>query len=553
LHERAAPWKNLIIEGDNFDALRWLRMTWAGRIKCIYVDPPYNTGNKDWVYNDRFFSADDRWRHSTWLEFLYRRFTLARDLLTEDGALLVSINDENRAKLELMLDEIMPGKRLGSFVWRTRVGGNEGGESFLSDNHEHVLAYGNKGFRFGGTEKSFEKYSNADCDPRGDWRPDNLTVSVAYTDKRAGQAFYPLHDESRDVWYPCNPDAVWRFGSKAKSKPGTRVKTKWMEQWIATGQILFPTEDKTIRWESFDELITAIRSGNVPTSGPSLLLREGLPDLEFWVGKTVGFGTPAFKRFKKDLRRATQPLSSWVTPQSEKATVPKDENAIISGTNDQGAKEIKDIFGEKAFNYAKPSSLLRGLVDQATSPGDTVLDFFAGSGTTAQAVMSLNAEDHGDRRFILVSSTEATAEEPDKNLCRDVAATRIRKLNASDEAAYADLNAEFAYLRCRTLPFEDIDYDLQPPETWAALEALHQLPLTKYAPAPWTAHKGKEQVLVYVDNFTPDLVPFLLELSDSRTPTFVYAWAPGQIREAVGDAEVEIRSVRDTLVARFRQ
>lgn len=126
LSDKPAPWKNLVIEGDNYDALRWLRMTHAGKVKCIYIDPPYNTGNKDWVYNDRYMDADNRFRQSTWLEFLYRRLTLARDLLTEDGVILVSINDEQRALLELLMDEALPGMRVGSLVWRTRVGGNEG-------------------------------------------------------------------------------------------------------------------------------------------------------------------------------------------------------------------------------------------------------------------------------------------------------------------------------------------------------------------------------------------------------------------------------------------
>ncbi|WP_214647500.1 DNA methyltransferase [Alterinioella nitratireducens] len=97
LSDKPAPWDNLVIEGDNFDALRWLRMTHAGRVKCIYIDPPYNTGNKDWVYNDSYMDKEDRFRQSTWLEFLYRRLTLARDLLAEDGVLLVSINDDQRA------------------------------------------------------------------------------------------------------------------------------------------------------------------------------------------------------------------------------------------------------------------------------------------------------------------------------------------------------------------------------------------------------------------------------------------------------------------------
>ena len=162
LSDKPAPWDNLVIEGDNYDALRWLRMTHRGRVKCIYIDPPYNTGNKDWVYNDRYMSADDRFRQSTWLEFLYRRLTLARDLLAEDGVILISINDDQRALLELMADDALPGMRVGSLTWRTRTGGNDTKGAFLSDNHEHVLVFGKSDFRFSGTEKTFELYRHWD-------------------------------------------------------------------------------------------------------------------------------------------------------------------------------------------------------------------------------------------------------------------------------------------------------------------------------------------------------------------------------------------------------
>lgn len=554
LHEHAAPWRNLVIEGDNWDALRWLRMTLPGRVKCILVDPPYNTGNKDWVYNDHYMSTDDRWRHSTWLEFLHRRFTLARDLLTDDGVMLICINDENRARLELLLDEVMPGMRIGSLAWRTRVGGNEGGDAFLSDNHEHILVYGKGGFRFGGTEKSFELYSNPNDDPRGDWKSGgDLTVSVAYHDKRAGQAYYPLFDPARKVWYPCNPDRVWAYASREKSGASTRIKTRFMEDWIAADQVVFPENPRVVQHNTIEALLEAIRTGDIPSSGRAPMLREGLPDLTFWVGKPIAFGTPSFKRFKKDLKSTSQPLSSWIVTRNEKSKKDAESNALVSGTNDEGTKEVKSVFNEKAFNYAKPLSLFRGLLEQATSPGDTILDFFAGSATTAQAVMALNAGDGGARRFIMVSSTEATADAPDRNLCRDVTAGRIRRLNTSDNPAYAKLSAGFAYLRCRTLAFEDLDYDLQPAETWAALETMHGLPLTPYDPAPWTLHEGDAIALVYVDTLEADLLPVLQRLSAALTPTFVYAWAAGQVREAASSLNVEVHGVRETLLARFRQ
>lgn len=229
-----------------------------------------------------------------------------------------------------------------------------------------------------------------------------------------------------------------------------------------------------------------------------------------------------------------------------------DENRIVSGTNDEGAKAIKAIFGSKAFNYAKPVSLIRELIRQSTGPGDIVLDFFAGSATTAQAVMELNAEDGGDRRFIMVSSSEATEEEPDKNLCRDVTAERVRRLNASDDIKYAELAAPFAYLRTREIAFEDLDYDLAPKDAWAALETLHGLPLTVYDTAtPWNAHEGDGVTLVMVDRYDAALLDWLRDRS--RQNVFVYAWAPGQLARELSGVEVEIRSVRDTLVRSFQQ
>lgn len=152
--------RNLVIEGDNFDSLRLLKATHAGRIRVIYIDPPYNTGNKDWVYNDRYVGKADRWRHSQWLEFLYRRLLLARELLAPDGVILVSINDENRSRLELLMDEVFPGRRLGSLVWRTKDTGNDLSQRF-SHVHEHVLVYANPGFTFNGRATDRKKFRNS--------------------------------------------------------------------------------------------------------------------------------------------------------------------------------------------------------------------------------------------------------------------------------------------------------------------------------------------------------------------------------------------------------
>jgi adenine-specific DNA-methyltransferase len=551
LSDGTAPWRNLIIEGDNYDALRWLRMTYANRIKCIYIDPPYNTGNRDWVFNDHYVDANDRYRHSTWLEFLFRRLTLARDLLSSDGVILVSINDENRAKLELMMDEALPGMRLGTFAWRTRQGSNADQGSFLSLDHEHIIAYGKCDFKFSGHAKSYNMYSNPDDDPRGDWQKDNLTLGFDHTERP--NLYYALRDPKTDIWYPANPDRVWVYASRDRLKPGQRVQARPMEEFVERNQIWFPEDQRVELWPTMDALLGAIRSGDVPTAGRTPILRQGLPNLEHWVGRKVGFGTPRFKRYKVDLRNPTQPLSSWITPRAEESTVDDGANAIVSGTNDEGAKVIKDVFGSKAFNYAKPVSLIRELIRQSTSLGDIVLDFFAGSATTAQAVMEVNADDNGSRRFVMASSTELTADEPDKNVCRDITAERVRRLNAATTGVYANLSAEFAYLRTREIDFDALNSELKPDEAWAALEALHGLPLTPYDDAPgWNEHCTDTLVLIFADRTDDALIARLRELSTARANAFVYSWSPGQLT-ALGPLGFEIRQVRETLVKRFQQ
>ena len=447
---------NLIIEGDNFDALRLLRATHRGRIRVIYIDPPYNTGNKDWVYNDHYVGANDRYRHSQWLEFLYQRLTLARDLLTPDGVLLVSINDENRSRLELLLEEVMPGRRLGSLTWRTRQGSNDTKQGFLSVDHEHILVFGNEGFAFKGFEKSYEMYSNTDNDPRGDWRISDLTCPKDF--KERPNLYYPITDPKTDIAYPANPDRVWVYASKYRLGEAQQVEAKTMEEFIELRQILFPKADQRVEtWHSMDALLDAIDRGDVPKSGKTPLLRRDLPDLDFWVGRKVGFGRPQFKRYKADLRNQNQPLSSWIVPSFEEDEYEAD-NSFVSATNQEGARVVAEIFGDRAFNYAKPFSLLKNLLQQATRPGDIVLDFFAGSGTTGHAVLALNAEDGGNRRFILCSSTEATAKEADKNLCRDVCAERIRRVQAG-YGKVAGLGGGFAYLTLDKFAAADADFE----------------------------------------------------------------------------------------------
>ncbi|MBI5917844.1 MAG: site-specific DNA-methyltransferase [Nitrosomonadales bacterium] len=490
-------YRNLIIEGDNYDSLRLLRATHAGKIRVIYIDPPYNTGNKDWVYNDHYVNASDRWRHSQWLEFLYRRLTLARDLLTPDGVILVSINDENRARLEMLMDEVFPGMRLGTITWRTRQGSNADQQCFLSVDHEHVLVYGNEGFSFNGFEKSYEMYGNADSDPRGDWRTSNLTLGFSY--KERPNLYYPLQDPATGVVYPPNPDRIWVYASRDRLKEGQTVQTKTMEEFIDPGQIIFPKDQRVETWNTMDELLAAIDRGDVPKSGKSPTLRRELPNLEFWLGRPVGFGRPQFKRYKADLRNQTQPLSSWIVPTFEDGNY-EAENSFVSSTNQEGARVVAEIFGDRAFNYAKPLSLIKNLLSQATQPNDIVLDFFAGFGTTGQAVLELNAEDAstgsaqvGQRRFILCSSTEANSKEPDKNLCRDVCAERMRRVISGygGKPGYTpEQGGEFAYLQLDKVDAADAHFEIDAAHAFQLL-ALKRLSVVRAATAGAVQRLGR--------------------------------------------------------------
>lgn len=135
-----ATHQNLIIEGDNFDALRYLRMTHNGQVKCIYIDPPYNTGNKDFIYNDHFIEKDDSYRHSKWLEFMYRRFVLAKELLADDGVIFVSIDDNEAARLRVLMDQVFGENNfITQFIWNTE--GHTDNQFHIKVNHEYILMY----------------------------------------------------------------------------------------------------------------------------------------------------------------------------------------------------------------------------------------------------------------------------------------------------------------------------------------------------------------------------------------------------------------------------
>jgi adenine-specific DNA-methyltransferase len=508
-----APYRNLIIEGDNFDALRCLRATHTNKIGVIYIDPPYNTGNKDWVYNDRYVNKDDRYKASMWLEFLYRRLMLARDLLAPDGCVLVSINDENRAKLELLMDKVFQGMRIGSFVWRSRTGGNDTKGAFLSTNHEHVLVYGREKFRFSGDEKSYSIYKHEEAG-RLFYLSD---LTKAHDFKERPNTYYPIYDPVNDVWYPCNPNRVWAYASKHKVKQEQKLRGNTIEDLIEQEQVWFPPDQRIACFASESELLSAIDAQDIPFSGSTPLLTRNTPNLHEWVGRKIGYGRPRLKKFKDGLKNENQPISSWLTPRQEEDTADEALNMPIVGTTEEGSRVLKEIMGNKAFPYPKPLSLINVLLAQASKPDDIILDFFAGSGTTAQAVLQLNQEDQGNRRFILVSNSEAPPNDTEnKNLCRDICAVRVKRVIDGYNNRQAT-GGNFAYCRMEKISPADVIHDLNESLIWNSLCLKYRGELLDYLDNKLnTIYQDEETAIIFCPHLDDEAVANLLALAVDR-------------------------------------
>lgn len=226
----------------------------------------------------------------------------------------------------------------------------------------------------------------------------------------------------------------------------------------------------------------------------------------------------------------------------------------IPGRN--GSEEIKAIFSEKAFNNPKPSSLIEWLIASPVGKNGLVLDFFAGSGTTAHAVMKLNAEDGGKRRFVLISSTEATSEEPGKNLCRDVCAERVRRVsqgytNKKGEAVEG-LGGSFAYLRTKRIPISRVFNDIQHEQVWRALQLIHGVPLSDYENGALVQLAGNaDDRLVYVPKLSEAVLKEVAQVAGLGGRLVVYSWQPGQIRQRVEAPNVAFEKIPEFLVSRF--
>lgn len=549
--------KNLLIEGDNFDALRYLHMAYKGRIQCIYIDPPYNTGNKDFIYNDCFVDKDHSYKYSLWLEHLYQRLIIAKDLLTDDGVILVSINDENRSKLDLLLEKIMPGCRRGSLTWRTKDTGNDAGGN-LSQVHEHVLVYANSKFEFKGNPIDVSKYRNPDDDFRGKWRPQPITCNKSLLERE--NLYYPIQNPKTGYWYPCDPDTVWRYSTESKVKDVQKLRSEPIEVLIEKEEIFFPecNPEEIMRWDTREELIAAIQAGEGPIlpKKKTPLLREDLPDLDFWVGKEIAPGRPSRKHFLDEKEKLTAPLSSWIAGINEDVEFDidfDDEIATIrSPRGREGSDQIKGILGNKAFDFPKPPTLIKNLVDQAAKPDSIVLDFYAGSGTTAQSVLALNNSENVNRRFIMVSATEATEKEPEKNVCRDVCSVRIKRVIEGYDKQ-GPLGGDFAYMKAVRTPMEYLHDDIQHDQIWYVLQQIHFDQLVAYDEAEVCQRATTQNTdVIYVPETNKPSMDYLAKvLSTTTGQVKLYTWRPAILRQEFNEANIDVERIPEFIVDRF--
>lgn len=361
---------NFLLEGDNLAALKLLEKTHRGNIDLIFIDPPYNTRNGDFGYDDSRVDLTDTFRHSKWVSFMSERLLVARRLLKNDGVIFIAIDDNEQAALKLLCDQLFGEENfLASIIWQHSIQ-PKGYSGTFSVHHNYILCY-QKTAQFvlnslPRTDEDNKAYANPDNDPRGKWRSGDVRNALYRPN-----LIYDIISPSGNVIKPCANG--WRWSKET------------VEEKIKSGEIIFSKDEtRIIRKIYLDTL-------------------EGRTPETIWFGKDVG-------------------------------------------TTRSAMSEIKEIFGSSAFGTPKPTSLIERTLRLISRTDATVLDFFAGSGTTGHAVMKLNAEDGGSRRFILCTNNE-------NGICRDVTYERIRRV--IDKEDYA---ASLKYYKVDYVPISDRMY-----------------------------------------------------------------------------------------------
>ena len=387
LSKKASLHDNLIVEGDNLAALKALLPTYHGKVKCIYIDPPYNTGNEGWAYNDkvnspmmrewlgRVVDREDLTRHDKWCCMMLPRLKLLRELLRDDGAIFVSIDDNEVHRLRSLMDEVFGEDNfLTTAIWQ-KVFSPKNTAKHFSEDHDFILVYARNAEEWTPNlvergERAVQRYRNPDNDPRGDWSSSDLTARNYYS-----QGTYEVTSPS---------------GKKFRPSVGNYFR---------------------VSPEKFDELD---RDGRI------------------WWGPK-GNSMPRLKRYLSEVKKGVVPQTLWLHTNVGHTQDAKKE--LVSTLDFERSEEV--------FNTVKPSSLIKHILQIATDKDSIVLDSFAGSGTTAHAVLALNREDGGNRRFVLIEC---------EDYVDSITAERVRRVirgvpSARDEALKAGLGGTFSYFK----------------------------------------------------------------------------------------------------------
>jgi adenine-specific DNA-methyltransferase len=342
---------SIVIEGDNFQSLQLMQARYSESIQCACIDPPYNTGDDGFAYKDQF-------QHSSWIAMMFDRFEAFRKLLAPTGVVFVNIDDNEYRNLWLTLSSALGAHNyLGSMVWKRRSS-SAMSSTPLSLDHEYVLVYGKDASQalLYGLVKSEDTYPYVDERSGKRYASTDLTVGMTW-EQRPNQ-FFPITNPRTGKTFQPNPNRVWRFFPKT------------MAEVIANDMIIWPDE----------------ADGNLER--------------------------PRYKTFFDPEAMKVKPCTSWIeNSNTNDREIEEDENdyeiAILqTGMNSEGGRIVDRIFGSKPFAYPKPVSLIRSFVRASTRNDDVVCDFFAGSGTTAQAVLEMNREDKGTRSFIMIEQGE---------------------------------------------------------------------------------------------------------------------------------------------------
>lgn len=374
---------NFLLEGDNLHSLRLLEKTHRGKIDVIYIDPPYNTKNKDFVYDDVFVDGTDGYRHSKWISFMAERLDIAAKLLSDSGCIFISIDDNEQAALKMLCDEIFgEDKFVAHIPWRKRTAKSDVPFG-ISQDCESILCYANSAFMAAVKGKE-RKYFETDDFPGRAWRYHDLTKQTTI-EERPNSNFTIVNPKTGDE-YPVNPLRSWA------------ITHETFEFYYKENRIIFP--------------------------GDYDLLNISKPVLRYWKDDDMKKAGADF-----GLVAASTYLPSEIV-----------------GMTQDGTKEITALFGSKKFSFPKPVGLIKYLIEIATvrNPTALILDFFAGSGTTAQAVLELNQADKGNRKFILCTNNE-------NGICEDITYPRIKTViigKRMDDSVYSDgIPANLKYYR----------------------------------------------------------------------------------------------------------